>query len=66
MAGWLAQFVDSSTSLGDLARLAVDDPAWPAGPDRLQTYVDYMEQAGAGPAALQALTDAWIGYATRP
>lgn len=63
---WLAQFADSSTSLGDLARLAVDDPAWPSEPDRLGTYITYLEQAGATPAAFQTLTDAWIGYATRP
>ncbi|MEV0981144.1 YozE family protein [Streptomyces sp. NPDC049915] len=61
--GWLAQFQQSRTSLGDLARLAAGDPAWPDGPDRLQTYTDYMERAGASPAALQMLIDAWILYA---
>ncbi|MEV6398469.1 YozE family protein [Streptomyces sp. NPDC051907] len=47
---WLAQFAESSTSLGDLARLAAADPAWPNEPDRLQTYVDYLKQAGAAPS----------------
>ncbi|MFC9816343.1 YozE family protein [Streptomyces virginiae] len=64
--GWLAQFADSPTSLGELARLAADDPAWPSEPDRLGTYITYLEEAGATPAAFQTLTDAWIGYATRP
>ncbi|MFD3472114.1 YozE family protein [Streptomyces sp. NPDC058682] len=63
---WLAQFADSPTSLGDLARLAADDPAWPNEPDRLGTYITYLEQAGATTAAFQTLTDAWTGYATRP
>ncbi|MGW9369638.1 YozE family protein [Streptomyces xanthophaeus] len=63
---WLTQFADSPTSLGDLARLAADDPDWPNEPDRLGTYITYLEQAGATPAAFQTLTDAWIGYATRP
>ncbi|MFE5724757.1 hypothetical protein [Streptomyces erythrochromogenes] len=43
------------TSLGDLARLAVEDPAWPSAPDWLGTY---LEQAGATPAAFQTITDA--------
>ncbi|MFE5724761.1 YozE family protein [Streptomyces erythrochromogenes] len=64
--GWLAQFADSPTSLGDLARLAVEDPAWPSEPDRLGTYITYLEQAGATSEAFQTLTDAWIGYAARP
>ncbi|MFE5620977.1 YozE family protein [Streptomyces virginiae] len=64
--GWLAQFTDSPTPLGDLARLATDDPAWPNEPDRLPTYIDYLEQAGATPAEFQTLTDAWIGYAAQP
>ncbi|MFE5720613.1 three-helix bundle dimerization domain-containing protein [Streptomyces erythrochromogenes] len=63
---WLVQFADSPTPLGDLARLAADDPAWQSEPDRLLTYVAHLEQAGATPAAFQTLTDAWIGYATRP
>ncbi|MFE5488900.1 three-helix bundle dimerization domain-containing protein [Streptomyces virginiae] len=29
--GWLAQFTDSPTPLGDLARLATDDPETPSG-----------------------------------
>ncbi|MEU3844118.1 YozE family protein [Streptomyces sp. NPDC028635] len=61
--GWLAQFEQPPTSLGDLARLAVGDPAWPDGPDRSRIYTDYMERAGASPAALQTFIDAWILYA---
>ncbi|MFF8938085.1 hypothetical protein ACF08O_25850 [Streptomyces paradoxus] len=61
--GWLAQFQQARTPLGDLARLAAGDPAWPDGPDRLQTYTDYRERAGASTAALQNLVDAWVLYA---
>ncbi|MFF7771814.1 YozE family protein [Streptomyces massasporeus] len=62
--GWLARFRQARSPLGDLARLAADDPAWPDGPDRLQTYTDYMERAGSSSAALQTLIDAWILYAS--
>ncbi|MFG2339784.1 hypothetical protein [Streptomyces yangpuensis] len=61
-----AQFADSPASLGDPARPAAEDPAWPNEPDRLGTYITHLEQAGATTAALQTLTDAWIGDATRP
>ncbi|MEU9706175.1 YozE family protein [Streptomyces sp. NPDC047981] len=61
---WLAQFTDSHTPLGDLARLA-SDPAWPVSPDRFQTYVDYLEQVGGDRGTLYTLTDAWIGYASQ-
>ncbi|MFJ1732854.1 MULTISPECIES: YozE family protein [unclassified Streptomyces] len=61
---WLTQFQQARTPLGDLARLAATDPAWPDGPDRLPTYSDYMERAGASAAALQALVDAWVQYAS--
>ncbi|MFE5753451.1 YozE family protein [Streptomyces massasporeus] len=60
---WLTQFDKARTPLGDLARLAAGDPGWPDGPDRLLTYTDYMERAGASTAALQALLDAWVLYA---
>ncbi|GAA2768866.1 hypothetical protein GCM10010103_79100 [Streptomyces paradoxus] len=60
---WLAQYERTRTPPGDLARLAAGDPAWPDGPDRLQTYTDYMERAGASTAALQTLLDAWVQYA---
>lgn len=43
----LAQFHQARTPLGDRARLAADDPAWPDVPDRLQTHTDHMERAGA-------------------
>ncbi|MFF5967736.1 YozE family protein [Streptomyces collinus] len=60
---WLAQYQSARTPLGDLARLAAGDPAWPDGPDRLPTYTDYMERAGASAGALQTLVDAWVLYA---
>jgi hypothetical protein len=60
---WLAHFEQAPTPLGDLARLAAGDPTWPNGPDRLPTYTDYMERAGASTTALQTLVDAWVLYA---
>lgn len=60
---WLAQFHQDPMPLGDLARLAADDPAWPDGPDRLQTYIDYKERSGASSTALQILVDSWSLYA---
>ncbi|MER5374937.1 hypothetical protein [Streptomyces sp. NPDC002553] len=43
--------------------MATRDPAWPSGPERLPTYTDYMERAGASSAALRTLLDAWVLYA---
>ncbi|MFH9016381.1 YozE family protein [Streptomyces sp. NPDC017943] len=60
---WLVQFEQAATPLGDLARLAAADRAWPDGPNRLPTYINYMERAGASTSALQALLDAWVLYA---
>jgi uncharacterized protein YozE (UPF0346 family) len=59
---WLTQFAQVSSAIGDLARDAASDPAWPDGPDTLQTYADHLEDAGASDAALDTLADAWSHY----
>uniref|UniRef100_A0AAU2K383 YozE family protein n=1 Tax=Streptomyces sp. NBC_00049 TaxID=2903617 RepID=A0AAU2K383_9ACTN len=52
-------------AIGELARKAAADLNWPEGPNRLQTFTDYLEGGGASRTTLQNLTDAWIQYAFR-
>ncbi|MFI1890445.1 YozE family protein [Streptomyces jumonjinensis] len=63
--GWLAQFTQVRGAIGDLARDASADTDWPEGPDELETYTDHLDAAGASPAALETLTEAWARYAAR-
>ncbi|MFF4249480.1 YozE family protein [Streptomyces sp. NPDC001822] len=63
--GWLAQFTQVRSGIGDLARDAAADADWPEEPDELETYVDHLEAAGASTAALETLVDAWAQYAAR-
>ncbi|WP_331764366.1 YozE family protein [Streptomyces sp. NBC_01506] len=60
---WLAQFTQVRGAIGDLARDAAADTDWPEEPDELETYVDHLDAAGASPAALETLADAWTQYA---
>ncbi|AZK98830.1 MULTISPECIES: YozE family protein [Streptomyces] len=62
---WLNQFTQVRGAIGDLARDAAADADWPEEPDELETYVDHLDAAGASPAALETLADAWAQYAAR-
>jgi len=63
--GWLAQFTQVNGAIGDLARDVAADTDWPEGSDELETYLDHLDAAGASPAALDTLVDAWHRYAAR-
>ncbi|MEV7595482.1 YozE family protein [Streptomyces sp. NPDC089922] len=62
---WLARFTQVTGPIGDLARDVAADADWPQEPDDLETYTDHLEAAGASPAALEALAEAWGRYAAR-
>jgi len=59
---WLCQFRRDDTALGDLARDAAADPAWPASDD-LEVVFLHLVEVGAYDSALEALDVAWTRWA---
>ena len=62
---WLSQYAQVKGAIGDLARDAVADPQWPAEPDELQTWVDYLALEHGlddDAPALRTLREAWKLY----
>lgn len=59
---WLAAFEGESSAIGDLARDAAADPAWPDGPDEIAVFREHLEELGAVQAALETLEQAWEQY----
>ncbi|MFB7619265.1 YozE family protein [Kitasatospora sp. NPDC056181] len=64
-AAWLERFAQVSGPIGDLARDVAADPEWPAGPDVLDVYLDYLEAdrgLDADSPAAETLRQAWEHY----
>lgn len=58
---WLKTHSDQRNAIGDLARDVSADPDWPARKGK-QEQLDYLEECGAIPAAVEALERAWTEY----
>ncbi|WP_282793728.1 YozE family protein [Streptomyces sp. CC224B] len=58
---WLKTHTDQRTAIGDLARDVSGDPGWPSGKGR-QGQLDYLEECGAIPDAVETLERAWTEY----
>ncbi|MFJ9130946.1 YozE family protein [Streptomyces sp. NPDC102340] len=60
---WLKTHTDQQNAIGDLARDVSADPNWPSRRGR-QGQLDYLEERGAVPAAIETLDRAWTQYET--
>ncbi|MBC3988738.1 hypothetical protein H8N00_07520 [Streptomyces sp. AC563] len=58
---WLKTHGDQQNAIGDLARDVSADPSWPTRRGR-QGQLDYLEERGAIPKAIEALDRAWDQY----
>ena len=60
---WLLDQRHRNDPVGDLARDAALDPAWPAEAATKSAYREHLRTQGAFPGALAALDAAWAEYA---
>lgn len=58
---WLKTHTAQRNAIGDLARDASADPDWPSRKGR-QGQLEYLEERGAIPAAIETLDRAWVQY----
>ena len=58
---WLKTHAKQDNAIGDLARDVSADPDWPSRRTR-QGQLDYLEERGAIPRAIETLERAWTQY----